>query len=169
MIQHIASANMLNIAGDERRPNGNLVSMKILFNQHIPSKIHYAGSTGKSLNACFTSILLIRQLVPALLTIDVASSKCVYLTEKSSLSIPSFIDWPLGWDRSMMSQREPSFFSRDLRGEQCKLGMGGVENGPDVWPLSISFMMTWVTGKVCSVAERRLFGTVALCGVRVRW
>lgn len=66
-----------------------------------------------------------RQLGPRLYTRSVASSKCEYFTVNSSLGIPSLIADPCGWDRSMISLREPSFFSRDPSGEQCRSFHGG--------------------------------------------
>ena len=96
MIQQTASANLLNIDGEERSPKGRRVSINICPSQHMPRRIHCAGFTGKSQNACLMSILLMGQLVPVLRTKFVASSNWVYFTEKFSLSMPSLIDCPFG-------------------------------------------------------------------------
>ena len=78
------------------------------------------------------SILLIKQCRPWLYTISVAESKWVYCTLKSSLAMPSLIEEPHGWERSIINLRDPSFFSLDPRGEQCKSGHGATLKGPDV-------------------------------------
>ena len=46
---------------------------------------------------------------PAACTNAVASSKCVYFTEKSSLEMHSLIEDLRGWDRSITSLHCPSF------------------------------------------------------------
>ena len=64
----------------------------------------------------------------------------------------------------MIKRREPSFFSRDPRGEQCRLGIGDVVNGPDVCPRLTSFARASETSVECSVADSRLWGLVTECG-----
>ena len=52
IIQHIASAKRLKMAGEDLSPKGRRVSMKNWPNQHIPSRIHWHGRTGNKRKAC---------------------------------------------------------------------------------------------------------------------
>ena len=57
-----------------------------------------------------------------------------------------------------------SFFSRELSGEQWRLGHGGVINGLAVWPHDNSLHKAVVTSPEWAVAESRFFGWDGECG-----
>ena len=78
--------------------------------------------------------------------------------------MPSFIDSPKGCDKSIINRLVPSFFSRDPRGEQCRLRSGGSEYGPAVCFRESSLQMAAVTASEFSVAERRFLGNVVKWG-----
>ena len=58
----------------------------------------------------------------------------------------------------MINRREPSFFSREPSGEQCKFFHGGLLNGPEMCLRWSSLHSAEVTASWCSVAERRFLG-----------
>ena len=76
--------------------------------------------------------------------------------------MPLLIEVPVGWDKSIISRRDPSFFSLDLSGEQCKFGHGGLMKGPEVCCHSNSLLAAELTASGCSVADRRLGGLVTM-------
>ena len=70
-----------------------------------------------------------------------ASSKLVYLTVLSSLSIQSFTELPSGQDRWWISLNAlPQDLGTRPMGETRRFGMGGVTYGPAIRPKLISFL-----------------------------
>ena len=76
---------------------------------------HCAFLTGQIRNVCLMSIFAMWDPVPSL---SMASSKCKYVTENSSQSMPSLTASSRGEDKSRMSLYDPSVFSSAPMGEQ---------------------------------------------------
>ena len=65
---------------------------------------------------------------------------------------------PRGLDKSNINPIDPSGFSTAPKGEQCVIGNGGEEKGPDVCPLESSVSMADLTPSGCLLADLKLFG-----------
>ena len=141
------------------------MSMKKYPFHSVPISDHCEGMIGNSLNACFMSILHIKLFLPMLYTRSVTASNPVYWTVKSSLSISSFIELPLGCDRSRINLCDPSSFIREPIGEQCKFSQGGVINGPAMCLFRNSFAMAFVMPSGWSSADFRFFGREIVAGL----
>ena len=75
--------------------------------------------TGQIRNACLMSIFATwDHPTTRSRTMSTASSKCEYVTENSSRSMPSLTASPRGEDKSRMSLSDPSVFSTAPMGEQ---------------------------------------------------
>ena len=91
---------------------------------------------------------------------SVASSKCEYSHGNCSLDMPSLMDEPYGWDKSIIKRTDPSFLGAEPMGEQWVRRNGGLGKGPAVCPRDISLLMASCKRVLFSAAERKFLGLV---------
>ena len=103
----MASAMALKIFGADLRPNGSTVSMNSLPCHLVPNNRRSWGCTGTIWYAFLMSNFASSVPLPIAQISAAASSTDVYDREHRAGSIPSFILWPCGDDRPVMSRHLP--------------------------------------------------------------